>query len=63
MTAEAPRLSRRSMASMTAPRFTMTLTLHQSGSSRLLIVGELKPGVICSAAFNLLRGTLYSNSE
>jgi hypothetical protein len=61
--AEAPMFSSCSMTLMTSLRRTMQRTEHHAGSSKALTVGELKPGVICSAAASFVRGTLYSKSE
>ena len=55
--------SSRSMIAWASPRFTIDRTAHQSGSSRPLTVGELKPGVIFSASASRVRGTLYSSND
>jgi hypothetical protein len=59
----APICSSLSMIVITSLRLTIARTAHQFGSSKLVTVGDVKPGVIDSAKDNFDRGMLYSNKE
>lgn len=61
--AAAPNDSKASIAAMIFFLLTITRTAHQLSSSNALTVGELKPGVISSAAESFSLGMLYSKRE
>ena len=61
--AKAPSDSSFSMIEITSLLLTIALTAHQPLSSKLVTVGDVKPGVTASAAASLARGMLYSSNE
>jgi len=61
--AVAPICSSCSIIAITSLRLTIARTAHQFGSSRLLTVGDVNPGVMASAVDNCSLGTLYYRRE